>query len=103
MGTAVVRTFKVVRNALHKAGPYLLLELVLPGGTFFALFLFLYQRRQPLDASGVATASAAIARARHTLRAKIVFVVEPLDVASLWRGRHCERDGLEALAMAPTL
>jgi hypothetical protein len=103
VGTAVVRSFKVVGNALHKAGPYLLIELVLPGGTFFALFLFLYQRRQPLDAVGVATASAAIARAGTMLRDQIAFVVEPLDIASLWRGRHRERDGLEALAMAPAL
>jgi hypothetical protein len=29
-----------------KLGPYVLLELLLPGGTLFALLLFLYQRRK---------------------------------------------------------
>ncbi len=28
----------------QKAGPYLLLEMVLPGGTLFALLLYLHQR-----------------------------------------------------------
>ena len=34
-----------------KLGPYVLLELLLPGGTLFALLLFLYQRRKPSAAS----------------------------------------------------
>jgi hypothetical protein len=29
-----------------RLGPYVLLELLLPGGTLFALLLFLYQRRK---------------------------------------------------------
>jgi hypothetical protein len=29
-----------------RLGPYLLLEIVLPGGTLFALCLFMYRRRQ---------------------------------------------------------
>ena len=34
-----------------KLGPYVLLELLLPGGTLFALLLFLYQRRKLNGAS----------------------------------------------------
>ena len=32
-------------EAARKAGPYLLLELLLPGGSLWALLLFLYRRR----------------------------------------------------------
>ena len=32
------------RRRLFRAGPYLLLEIVLPGGTLLALLLYWYQR-----------------------------------------------------------
>ena len=35
-----------VRTLVRRTGPYLAIELVLPGGTLIALLLFLYQRRQ---------------------------------------------------------
>jgi hypothetical protein len=34
-----------VFQALRRLGPYLLIELLLPGGTLLALLLWLYQRR----------------------------------------------------------
>jgi hypothetical protein len=46
-----VRSFIVFGNLVQKAGPYLLLEILLPGGTLFALLLFLYQRRQQTGAA----------------------------------------------------
>ena len=36
-----------VRRAGRTLGPYLMLELLLPGGTMFALLLFLYRRANP--------------------------------------------------------
>jgi hypothetical protein len=36
--------FEPLRRFGAKLGPYVLLELLLPGGTLFALLLFLYQR-----------------------------------------------------------
>jgi hypothetical protein len=33
-----------LRRAARTLGPYLMLELLLPGGTLFALLLFLYRR-----------------------------------------------------------
>ena len=36
--------FELLRRFGAKLGPYVLLEVLLPGGTLFALFLFLYQR-----------------------------------------------------------
>ena len=37
----------ILRKVGQKAGPYLVLEMLLPGGTLFALLLFLYRRRRP--------------------------------------------------------
>jgi hypothetical protein len=36
---------KSLAQLVERAGPYLLLELLLPGGTLFALLLFLYRNR----------------------------------------------------------
>ena len=42
---AVVRGLGTLRRLGATAGPYLMLELLLPGGTLLALLLFLYRRR----------------------------------------------------------
>jgi hypothetical protein len=88
--TTVAGTIRFVRNLAQKAGPYLLLEILLPGGTLFALLLFAYQRKQALPAIVIA----ALERVHSTIGDFGL-----TDIASLWRGRHRERDGLEALAM----
>jgi hypothetical protein len=48
VGTAFVKSYRVFTGLVQKAGPYVLLEILLPGGTLFALLLFLYSRRQKL-------------------------------------------------------
>ncbi len=44
------RTFTAIAALLRRFGqqfgPYLMLEILLPGGTLLALLLFLYQRRK---------------------------------------------------------
>jgi len=42
----VVTCLGVLRPMVQKLGPYVLLEILLPGGTLLALLLFLYQRRK---------------------------------------------------------
>jgi len=37
-----------LRRLAQQLGPYLMLEILLPGGTLFALLLFLYRRRSNL-------------------------------------------------------
>jgi hypothetical protein len=44
----------MLRRLGQKLGPYLMLEILLPGGTLLALLLFLYQRRR-LDIRSVAS------------------------------------------------
>jgi len=46
-----VGPFELLRRFCAKLGPYVLLELLLPGGTMFALLFFLYQRRKPIAGS----------------------------------------------------
>ena len=42
---AVMSSLEVLRRIVQKLGPYLMLEILLPGGSLFALLLFLYRRR----------------------------------------------------------
>ena len=41
----VVRSAGMTWELARRLGPYLMLEILLPGGTLFALLLFLYRRR----------------------------------------------------------
>ena len=41
-----VSGLKILRRVGRKAGPYIMLEMLLPGGTLFALLFFLYRRRE---------------------------------------------------------
>jgi hypothetical protein len=43
METLII-VLEMLRRLLPRIGPYLLVEIVLPGGTLLALLLFLYQR-----------------------------------------------------------
>lgn len=58
----VIRTLEALRRCAQKLGPYLLLELLMPGGTLFALLLFLYQSKKL--SFGAVTPRAAIAVTR---------------------------------------
>ena len=40
----VSRAFESLQRAGRKFGPYLMLELLMPGGTMLALLFFLYRR-----------------------------------------------------------
>ena len=49
---------EILQRAGRKLGPYLLLEILLPGGTLLALLLFLYRRnRLPAGANAPRAAS----------------------------------------------
>ena len=61
---AIIGWLGILRRVGQKAGPYVLLEMLLPGGTLFALLLFLYRRRKP---GGVGGAEQAVAMAMRTL------------------------------------
>ena len=46
MSSPITRHLETVTSVMRKSGPYLALEIVMPGGTLLALLLFLYHRRQ---------------------------------------------------------
>ena len=102
MGASIVYNFKVFGGFLQKAGPYLLLEILLPGGTLFALLLFLYRRSQQPGAADAPRLIVVVVRAVDKVGDGIDRVVQLYRFASVWRGREREHDGLEALAIAPT-
>lgn len=58
MKANIVQGMRDAQRLVQRAGPYVLLELVLPGGTLFALLLYLYrsgQLRSLADARSLAT------------------------------------------------
>ena len=102
METAVIRNLRTFGQLLQKAGPYVLIEILLPGGTLVALLLYLYRRGQwKFGIELVLRVSSAARRARVQVR-EIVLLAHPHRIAALLRsGRNKERDGLEPLAMGP--
>jgi hypothetical protein len=99
--TNLVTTFKAFVILLRNAGPYVLIEMVLPGGTMIALLLYLYQNRESFRKAG--GPMRAVANGVTAVFDAIEGVVVADDVASVWRGRGRERDGLEALSFVPTM
>ena len=92
METISVKYIRVLGSLVQKAGPYLLLEILLPGGTLFALLLFAYRRKEQI----VPALRRFMARVSGELSD-----VGLSDIAPAWRGRHRRRDGLEPFAPSP--
>ena len=82
----IAKNLKTVADLAQKAGPYLLIEILLPGGTLVALLLFLYRTR----GESLATS------ARDTLLS-----VQPYDIAAVANSDAANDDGLGPLAMVP--
>jgi hypothetical protein len=92
-----------LRNACHllqKVGPYLLLEILMPGGTLLALFLFVYrQTGDRASRDGAPRITVVIAWAFGKVRDALDRL--PLYGVAAVLDTNRERDGLEPLAMAP--
>lgn len=100
METRVMQSVLAMGRALQRAGPYVLIEVVLPGGTLIALLLFLYRR-------GPAQVSADLKRLRASAGKALGSALD--DWSETLRIRHIpglraalphERDGLEPLGFA---
>src|SRR5262245_50496617 len=96
------KNLKTIAQLFQKAGPYLLMEILLPGGTLIALMVFLYRRGYWRVGFGyVLTVSTAVERAFAQVR-EVVLLAQPSDIAALVSSEpDGERDGLEPLAMVP--
>jgi hypothetical protein len=73
---------ETLRQLGAKVGPYLILEILLPGGSILALLLFLYQRRASM--SDVPRASFALGP-KWTLSTLVSAARAALEL--LWRGQ----------------
>jgi hypothetical protein len=102
METAVIRNLRTFGQFLQKAGPYVLIEILLPGGTLVALLLYLYRRGEwKFGIELVLRVSRVAKRARGQVR-EIALFAQPHRIAALLRsGSNKERDGLEPLGMGP--
>jgi hypothetical protein len=98
MGTTVTRRLHSALRVLRNLGPYLLIEILLPGGTLIALLLYasrsgrLFRDDAPALATVLTLASALAHPMARTLSS---------GVFQLPGGNPAQRDGLEPLAMAP--
>lgn len=90
MGEYVLQRMREANGLVQRAGPYVLIELLLPGGTLLALLLYLCRR---------GNGPAAHANGRRWLCARLESALH-LGVAG---ASSCsgERDGLEPLGLAP--
>ena len=61
----------------QKLGPYLMLEILLPGGSLFALILFLYQRRKAGNGPAVPWPVQALMRLWASLVPQGIFMPQP--------------------------
>ena len=68
----VISWLGVLRRIGQKAGPYLMLEMLLPGGTLLALLLFLYRRREP-DIAGAQSAQSSARCVRWQVASRNAF------------------------------
>ncbi len=93
MGEYVLQRVRDANGLVQRAGPYVLIELLLPGGTLLALLLYLCRR------GGAGAGLAAHSSGRSWLCARLESALD-LGVAG---ASACsgERDGLEPLGLAP--
>ena len=91
MGDYVMQRMREANGLVHRAGPYVLLEILLPGGTLIALLLFLYRRHHAGVPFGF---SFGWVRTR---------LEDALDLRVVADPDHdpAQRDGLEPLGLVP--
>jgi hypothetical protein len=76
----VIDTFEMLRRLGQRLGPYLMIEILLPGGSLFALMLFLYQRRKSGVGRELPRPLAALLRALAPLLPQGFLVPQPCFV-----------------------
>ena len=91
----VLQRIREVHELVQRVGPYLLLEILLPGGTLIALALFVYRRREARRRAGCSGGSVA-----RWLDRLLVRLDDALDLRLVaGRNRDGEDDGLEPLGL----
>jgi hypothetical protein len=96
MKTETRQRWQFIAALFRRAGPYVLIELLLPGGTLFALALFVYRRSRRDRLPFTATLHNEVTRTVDDLGRRL-----GADRGAWLPAAHPSRDGLEPLAMAP--
>lgn len=73
----VIDRLGILRRIGQNWGPYLMLEILLPGGTLLALLLFLYRRRKLNTRSDTSRTAVALPRALVGIVEQCNFVRQP--------------------------
>ncbi|HEV8554632.1 MAG TPA: hypothetical protein VGR65_14820 [Casimicrobiaceae bacterium] len=73
----VISRLGILRRIGQNWGPYLMLEILLPGGTLLALLLFLYRRRKLNTRSDALRTAVALPRALVGVGERCNFVPQP--------------------------
>ena len=73
----VISSLGMLRRIGQNWGPYLMLEILLPGGTLLALLLFLYRRRKLNTRSDAPRTAVALPRALVSIAEQCNFVRRP--------------------------
>ena len=84
---------------VQRAGPYVVLEIVLPGGTLFALLLYLYRTGQLRQLANLPFLARSVLRAAGRAFDQLAFTLQPLG--ALPEGPR-PRDGLEPIDLLPS-
>jgi len=99
MARKFMTTLAGLGRLLRQAGPYVLLEIVLPGGTLFALCLYLYRSGQLRNLLDAAANVNGLLRCAGGVFDQLALVYQPLGALSGTGDRRVDRDGLEPLDM----
>ena len=73
----IMSSLGILRRIGQNWGPYVMLEILLPGGTLFALLLFLYRRRKLTTGSDARWTAVALPRALASIVEQGNFLLRP--------------------------
>ncbi len=99
MARKLMTTLTELGRLLRRAGPYVLLEIVLPGGTLFALGLYLYRNGQLRSLLDVPANMGGLLRCAGGVFDQLALTFQPLGGLPAAGDRWASRDGLEPLDM----
>ena len=100
MGEAIRTRISELGRLVRKAGPYVVLEVVMPGGTLFAFLLYLHRSGQLASLGEVA--ERAMDRAANGTFDQLAFALGPIGVTPAANSDARQRDGLEPLDLMST-